>query len=430
MAKLGRDSRGSRYIQFENRDGQIKTIRLGKVSKRDSEGVRYHVSELVQCNLLGGVPSPKTTRWLSDLSDQLREKLAKVGLCEERTRGTLGEFIAEYLAIRSDVKDSTRALWRSTHNSLIEYFGANRTLRSITKGDAKAWRLHVAKGSPERKVGNRTIPAKTLAENTVRKRTAVAKSLFNAAIDHELIEINPFAPLPATIVENRKRDYFVTPEQAAKVLEACPDQDWRTIFALCRWGGLRCPSEVLALRWSDVLWDKERFVVESPKTGHRIVPLFPELRQVLDEAYFGDDKPVEFVVAKQRDPKSNFRTTMTKIVKRAGLVPWPKLFHALRASRATELADKYPGHVAAAWLGHSQQIANKHYRQVTDDHFEQAVQVEKRAAPCAAQSVDKQLQDVMAKIADSGNTEVSQLLQLVNTCQVGDEGLEPPTSTV
>ena len=42
-------------------------------------------------------------------------------------------------------------------------------------------------------------------------------------------------------------------------------------------------------------------------------------------------------------------------------------------SHAIELANEFPSHVAAAWLGHTEAIANAHYRQVTDDHFASAV---------------------------------------------------------
>jgi len=45
----------------------------------------------------------------------------------------------------------------------------------------------------------------------------------------------------------------------------------------------------------------------------------------------------------------------------------------LRASRATELADAFPSHVASAWLGHTEAIADAHYRQVTEEHFVKAV---------------------------------------------------------
>ncbi len=36
---------------------------------------------------------------------------------------------------------------------------------------------------------------------------------------------------------------------------------------------------------------------------------------------------------------ANLRTTFEKIVRRAGLTTWPRLFHNLRASRETELAE-------------------------------------------------------------------------------------------
>jgi hypothetical protein len=55
------------------------------------------------------------------------------------------------------------------------------------------------------------------------------------------------------------------------------------------------------------------------------------------------------------------------------LEPWSKLFQNLRATRATELADEFPPHVAADWLGHSTMIADKHYRQTTADHFARAL---------------------------------------------------------
>ena len=46
-----------------------------------------------------------------------------------------------------------------------------------------------------------------------------------------------------------------------------------------------------------------------------------------------------------------------------------KLWQNLRASRATELAGVFPGHVASAFLGHSERVAQKHDWQVTDEDF-------------------------------------------------------------
>lgn len=61
-----------------------------------------------------------------------------------------------------------------------------------------------------------------------------------------------------------------------------------------------------------------------------------------------------------------------RIIEKAGLKPWPKLWQDLRSTRETELAESYPLHVVCAWIGNSQPVAAKHYLQVTDDHFEQA----------------------------------------------------------
>jgi len=53
-----------------------------------------------------------------------------------------------------------------------------------------------------------------------------------------------------------------------KLLEACPDTEWRLIIALARCGGLRIPSEALALTWAGIDWAHGRFRVRSPKTEH------------------------------------------------------------------------------------------------------------------------------------------------------------------
>ncbi len=105
-----------------------------------------------------------------------------------------------------------------------EYFGEKKPLRSITEGDAKSWRRSI--------VVERT-------ENTIRKRTAIAKTLFSTAVDHRIIDRNPFAGLKSAMIENKKRMYFVTAKENRQVLEACPSTEWQTIL---RTGSLRRPT--------------------------------------------------------------------------------------------------------------------------------------------------------------------------------------------
>ena len=84
---------------------------------------------------------------------------------------------------------------------------------------------------------------------------------------------------------------------------------------------------------------------------------------------------------------ANLRTTFGKILRRAGLEPWPLLFHNLRASRETELVEKYPVQVVTSWLGNTPSVALRHYLMTTDDHFAAAVKGETNAAQHAHVSV-------------------------------------------
>ncbi len=51
----------------------------------------------------------------------------------------------------------------------------------------------------------------------------------------------------------------------------------------------------------------------------------------------------------------------------------PKPYHNMRSSRETELVKNHPLHVVTAWLGNTPKIAMKHYFQVTDDDFAEAI---------------------------------------------------------
>ncbi len=76
---------------------------------------------------------------------------------------------------------------------------------------------------------------------------------------------SPFADLRAGPQSNPERTQYVPPQVIQAVLAACPNHDWRGIVALSRYAGLRCPSEVLALRWGDVNWERGRLTVRSQK---------------------------------------------------------------------------------------------------------------------------------------------------------------------
>jgi len=170
------------------------------------------------------------------------------------------------------------------------------------------------------------------------------------------------------------------------------------------------PSEPLVLRWGDVDWENGRITVHSPKTEHhegkesRQIPLFPEIRPYLEQVWEQAEPGTEWVITRYRSGNANLRTQFERIVRKAGLKPWPKPFQNCRSTRETELAETYPIHVVCSWIGNTVAVAAKHYLQVTDADFE-------KASKCGAKSGALSLKNAAHKQAQPISADSSQLPQ-------------------
>jgi integrase len=232
-----------------------------------------------------------------------------------------------------------------------------------------------------------------LPETTIDRRLSSCRTIFTDAVRHQLISANPFdgfrKPLRGLVSRNnRQRKHIVSAEDILLVIERAPDAEWRCLIALSRFGGLRVPSEALSLRWTDNDWNRNLIRVPCPKLEHleghevREIPIFGELRPYLLECFECADAGSEFVITRNRPSvlksgagwaNANMRTRLMKIIRSAGLKPWPRLWHNLRASRQTELADQFPSHVVCRWIGNSEVVAREHYLSVTPEHIERAI---------------------------------------------------------
>jgi hypothetical protein len=103
--------------------------------------------------------------------------------------------------------------------------------------------------------------------------------------------------------------------------------------------------------------------------------MLPELRPLLQDVFDQAEPGTEWVISRYRDAGCKLRTQLQRIIRKAGVNPWPRLWHNLRSSRQTELAENYPIHVVCQWIGNSAAIAQEHYLQVTDAHFVRALGV-------------------------------------------------------
>jgi integrase len=366
MASIGRDPNGRKRILFVAEDGRRRTVRLGRITMKQAAAFKVKLENLIGGRYAGRLDD-ETARWIADLPDDIYAKLAAVGLVgprETRPNQALGPFIEQYIESRVDLKQRSKWMLQQAQQSLIGYFGQDKALESITEADAELWRLSMVKEG--------------LADATIRKRCQHAKQFFARAIKAKLVDANPFTALPSASRPNPARMVFVSQADIEKVIAACPDVQWKVIFALARYGGLRCPSEILALRWDDVNWETGRMLVRSQKTERhpggesRVVPIFTELRPYLLEGLEQAEEGDEYVITRYRTESTNLRTQAHRIIKRAGLLPWTRTFQNLRSSRETELTEVFPLHVVTAWLGNSQLVAARHYLQLLDEHFERA----------------------------------------------------------
>ncbi|WP_391529985.1 tyrosine-type recombinase/integrase [Bremerella volcania] len=411
-------------IQINYQDDIRPTKSLGRISERDANEIKGHVDHLTDAAKYNTTPPAKTLDWLeTEATNDLVNFLARWGFCSPRERSTLDEFISNYIKSRQDASANTIRNFENSRKKLVDYFQADRQLDQINNGDANEWR--------------QSLVNQGLSDATISKAVKHAKQFFRLAKDKGLVRCNPFHHLRAGGEENASRKRFVKRTTVDLAIENAPDIQWKLIIALARYGGLRCPSEILELKWSDIDWENRRIMVSSPKTKRqgkpfREIPLFPELRPLLEHATHLAPESATFVITKYRQRNSNLRSQFKRILKRAGIGPWERLFQNLRASRQTELAKYLPSHVVCAWMGNSETVGSKHYLQVTDDDYERALgaisgahvkeSVQKATLQRTAGKCDESLE---SQTPERDTTEVAGPLGFSKTGLVPPRGVEP-----
>ena len=362
-----------RFKYAEN--GKTKGIRLGKCNKHDAQSAQIFLDRLIAAKRLASTPDAEIIGWLNRLDNPIHARIAKAGLTparQERKVPTLKNLIEQFTATLSG-KPRTHAMYHQTGNNLIVYL-TDRPLTEITNQDADEYRIWL---EHDRK----------LAQATIARGIVAARTIFNKAIRWKMITDNPFTGIKGGKQSNDARQHLITPSDASKLIDSCPDAQWRLIIALTRYGGVRVPSELLPLKWEHIHWgdgkdDAGSIRITSPKTEHhhgggsRLIPLFPEIYQALMECRKDAADGGEFIIIQRPCDSNTLHDQLKKIIARAGLKPWPRLFHNMRSSRISELLNAKRRDIAriARWMGTSPETIAKHYLQSTNtgEDFKQA----------------------------------------------------------
>ena len=367
-------------------NGEKRTvISLGKMPKKTAELCLSMVEQIQAANASGQSYSVEVATWTANIGDELHAKLVRADLLKQRQRRTLETFIADYITERSDWKPGTLTTFRVATEKITAFFGKDTPLESVTAEQCHKYKAEL--------IGD-------YSQGYTAKNVEWAKSLFTAAVKRKLIVENPFATVVAGRHNNPDRMYFVSVEEFQALIDACNSPKQRLIIALARYGGLRCPSELAGLKWSEVNWARDRFIVHSPKTekqgkAKRVVPIFKELCPFFREAFESAPEGIDRIFP-EITVKKSLGSFISKRATRAGIVLWEKPFQNMRSTRATELIEVYPAHIVNSWLGHTEAVAMAHYRQTTgkaaDKFFEQAagmgeIPAKKKGAKTVQESV-------------------------------------------
>jgi len=391
MASISKDKNGTKRIVYYNADKKQVSIRLGQVPMKNAETIKVHIENLLSAQAMRVSVATETAEWLTKIPDELYIKFVQKKLAEPRKIvGTLGEMLPDIIKEKSvGNKPTTVDIYRQAERSLYRCFGEDRKVDTITTTDAKEFSLWLAKHGRAKKTGG-------LAPKTVSKQMEHVHSFFQIMTERGDIPCNPFKGLVQKVAVDDRRNKYIDEETILKVMEYAPDAEWRLIIALWRFSGLRAVSEVLTLKWEDVLWDQKMIMVHAPKTerygtGVRKIPFFPHIEDCLRDAFEQAPEGSIYVVEKHaplylRGQKErvyvcrqgNIGTIFRKIILRAGIVPWGKLIHNLRASFETDLLSKKYGefsiYVIAKWLGHSVRVMLEHYGRFQQSDYDQIAQ--------------------------------------------------------
>ncbi|HAI10814.1 MAG TPA: hypothetical protein DCM28_03865 [Phycisphaerales bacterium] len=382
MASLVTYNERLRRIEFSlTPNGKRRNVRLGRINAKAARSILAKVEAIIADKMQSRPHDADVSQWLASLDEKLLSRLRAVGLADGIgvTQTTLGDFLGRYMKTIHG-KPATLTFYGHTKRNLLDYFTAGRLLADITEADADAWRAWL-------------VDNQGLSIATVARRVVAARTFWRKAIRWKLTNVNPFEGVHTGSQLNESRKHFVSADMIRSIIDSCPDVEWRLLIGLSRWGGLRCPSEHLSLTWADVDWNADTLRVRSIKTEHhdghavRIVPLFPELRDLLMDAFDAAEPGVEHVITRYRDKTQNLGTQFKRIIKRAGYEPWPRLWQNLRASRESELMRDYDLTTVCRWIGNSPAVAAKHYAMSIDldADFRRAIG-EKKAQQKAQQS--------------------------------------------
>lgn len=222
--------------------------------------------------------------------EKLIERDLQDGIDSSKGDMTLNQLFQIYMETKSNIRESTRSLYRTVWKNNVENSAlGNFRISQIRQLNIKAFYSNMAK--------------RGLAENTIKLCHSIIFSVLELAVDSDIIRKNPAKNCAKEIGGTKKKKTAMTIAEQERLLEFMRNEDryivYYPIVAFALSTGLRI-GELTGLRWSDVdlegqvvhirrqlvyldFGDGYRFHVQELKTeaGRRDIPLITNARRSL-----------------------------------------------------------------------------------------------------------------------------------------------------
>lgn len=342
--------------------GRARRVSLDSAySYADAEAAANAVEGFLRADRLHEPLDRKTRVYFETAPPDLLKRFSALGFCVARSNQTVEACWQDFTrAEENRVKDSTALHRLTVFNRFLAFFPPDVRFVDLTDEYVQEFRAEL-----ERRY----------APTTVNKSVADLRTFGKWAVERGYADANPFLQIRRGPTGNRTRDFQVPAEWTSRILDACPSQNWRTLYCLWRHAGLR-RQEPLGLTRKSVDFAGRKLLVHSTKTerygenhGDRTVPIVPILYAELERQFreLPDGEPYLIYANRRKAFDSGFR----RILFDAGLEKWPKTFQNLRSSCENDwVRQGIPPHVVANWLGHSVKTQEAYYLRVLPEYFD------------------------------------------------------------
>lgn len=365
-------------LQIQGVNGEKPNLTFKTKGQKDR--FKKVAKNLIQC-LRGEFEFfPQDIAWVNLQSDHTKNQLKQLGITlkhDAKEKFVLKKFLNDYLRKLDDLGDSSFRYYNATSKRLLAFFGDGYDIRNISKDDARDYVKWLVKDQ------------KLNPNSTARRQTGYANTILQSAVEAGLLQANPFTgrDIPKNVLSDKSKIHYISSEECLRIWNVLNAEEDRLRFVLMRYLGLRSPSELNELKWSDFNWRTGMVSIRSPKLIRherkyiRQCPFKHELALATIQAAFEKRKSDHEKILPRISHKN-----LTKHVKywlaAAGLNRWPRLLNNFRSSAAIDFHDIYPIHVACAYLGHSVQVAAENYLAAHQGH---AADIDKVGPRSAAQ---------------------------------------------